>query len=75
MPVLETGKAEGKKTMRQDKLTTKFQQALADAQTIALGNDNQIMEDVHLLAAFFRDADGSTKSLLQSVGSKACSRG
>lgn len=68
MPVLETGKAEGKKTMRQDKLTTKFQQALADAQTIALGNDNQIMEDVHLLAAFLRDEDGSTKSLLQRAG-------
>ena len=54
--------------MRQDKLTTKFQQALADAQTIALGNDNQIMEDVHLLAAFLRDEDGSTKSLLQRAG-------
>ena len=54
--------------MRQDKLTTKFQQALADAQTIALGNDNQIMEDIHLLAAFLRDEDGSTKSLLQRAG-------
>ena len=54
--------------MRQDKLTTKFQQALADAQSIALGNDNQIMEDLHLLDAFLRDEDGSTKSLLQRSG-------
>ena len=54
--------------MRQDKLTTKFQQALADAQTIALGNDNQIMEDLHLLAAFLRDEEGSAKSLLQRAG-------
>ena len=54
--------------MRQDKLTTKFQQALADAQSIALTNDNQIMEDLHLLAAFLRDEDGSTKSLLQRAG-------
>ena len=54
--------------MRQDKLTTKFQQALADAQSIALANDNQIMEDIHLLSAFLRDEDGSTKSLLQRAG-------
>ena len=54
--------------MRQDKLTTKFQQALADAQSIALANDNQIMEDLHLLDAFLRDEDGSTKSLLQRSG-------
>lgn len=54
--------------MRQDKLTTKFQQALADAQSIALANDNQIMEGVHLLAALLRDEDGSTKSLLERAG-------
>lgn len=54
--------------MRQDKLTTKFQQALADAQSIALANDNQIMEGVHLLAAPLRDDDGSTKNLLERAG-------
>lgn len=54
--------------MRQDKLTTKFQQALADAQSIALANDNQIMEGVHLLAALLRDDDGSTKNLLERAG-------
>lgn len=54
--------------MRQDKLTTKLQQALADAQSLALNNDNQIIEDVHFLAALLRDEDGSTKSLLQRAG-------
>src|SRR6266571_610691 len=37
--------------MRLDKLTTKFQQALADAQSLALGNDNGFIEPQHLLAA------------------------
>ena len=37
--------------MRFDKLTTKFQQALADAQSLALGNDNGFIEPQHLLAA------------------------
>ena len=54
--------------MRQDKLTTKFQQALADAQSLALSNDNQIMEDLHLLSALLHDEDGSSKSLLQRAG-------
>ena len=35
--------------MRLDKLTNKFQQALADAQSLALGNDNQFIEPIHLL--------------------------
>ena len=37
--------------MRQDKLTTKFQQALADAQSLAIGHDNQMIEPQHLLLA------------------------
>ena len=37
--------------MRQDKLTTKFQQALADAQSLALGHDNTTIEPQHLLLA------------------------
>ena len=36
--------------MRQDKLTTKFQEALSDAQSLALGNDNAYIEPAHLLA-------------------------
>ncbi len=37
--------------MRLDKLTTQFQQALSDAQSLALANDNQYIEPLHLLAA------------------------
>ena len=37
--------------MRQDKLTTKLQEALADAQSLAVGNENQYIEPVHLLSA------------------------
>ena len=40
--------------MRFDKLTTKFQQALADAQSMALGNDNGFIEPQHLLSACLR---------------------
>ncbi|MBO7173677.1 MAG: ATP-dependent chaperone ClpB [Burkholderiaceae bacterium] len=54
--------------MRQDKLTTKFQQALADAQSLALAHDNQIMEGVHLLLALLQDEDASTKALLERAG-------
>ena len=50
--------------MRLDKLTTKFQEALSDAQTLALGNDNAYIEPAHLLAAMLRQADGP-QSLLQ----------
>ena len=37
--------------MRQDKLTTKLQEALSDSQSLAVGNDNQYIEPVHLLTA------------------------
>ncbi len=54
--------------MRFDKLTTKFQQAIADAQSIALGNDNTAIEPVHLLQALLQQEDGSTASLLSHAG-------
>ncbi|SPJ18369.1 protein disaggregation chaperone [Burkholderiales bacterium] len=54
--------------MRQDKLTTRFQEALADAQSIAVGNDQQYIEPVHLLAAMLRQDDGSARTLLQRAG-------
>jgi len=53
--------------MRQDKLTTKFQEALSDAQSLALGNDNAYIEPVHLLAAMLGQDDGP-KALLQRAG-------
>lgn len=54
--------------MRQDKLTTKLQEALADAQSLAVGNDNPYIEPVHLLVALINQDDGSARSLLQRAG-------
>jgi ATP-dependent Clp protease ATP-binding subunit ClpB len=54
--------------MRFDKLTTKFQQALQEAQSIAVGHDNQFIEPQHLLLALLEQEDGSTVSLLQRAG-------
>ncbi len=53
--------------MRQEKLTTKFQEALSDAQSLALGNDNGYIEPVHLLAAMLRQDDGP-RALLERAG-------
>ena len=54
--------------MRQDKLTTKFQDALGTAQSLALSHDNQVMEPLHLLAAVLQDTEGSSRSLLERAG-------
>ena len=54
--------------MRLDKLTTKLQEALADAQSEAVGNDNQYIEPVHLLVALLNQDDSSARSLLQRAG-------
>jgi ATP-dependent Clp protease ATP-binding subunit ClpB len=54
--------------MRLDKLTTRFQQALSDAQSLAVGNDQQFIEPQHLLLALLSQEDGSTASLLQRAG-------
>ena len=53
--------------MRLDKLTTKFQEALSDAQTLALGADHAYIEPAHLLVAMLRQEDGP-KSLLERAG-------
>lgn len=54
--------------MRLDKLTTKLQQALADAQSLAVGNDNPYIDPVHLLTALLHQDDGAPRSLLQRAG-------
>lgn len=54
--------------MRMDKLTSKFQLALADAQSLAVGKDNQFIEPVHVLAAMFQQDGGSVRPLLARVG-------
>jgi len=54
--------------MRSDRLTTKFQQALADAQSLAVGADNQYVMPAHVLAALLNQDDGGTASLLSKAG-------
>jgi ATP-dependent Clp protease ATP-binding subunit ClpB len=54
--------------MRMDKLTTKFQAALADAQSLALGRDNQYIEPVHLMAALLDQQGGTARPLLEKAG-------
>jgi len=54
--------------MRLDKFTTKFQQALADAQSIAVGRDHPYIEPQHLLLALLQQDDGGTGSLLARAG-------
>ena len=50
--------------MRMDKLTSKFQLALADAQSLALGRDHQFIEPVHLMVALLDQEGGSVRPLL-----------
>src|SRR3990170_4951601 len=57
--------------MRFDKFTTKFQQAFADAQSLAVGNDNPYIEPQHLLYALINQQDGGTASLLSRAGVNA----
>ena len=54
--------------MRIDKLTTKFQEAISEAQSLAVGQDHPYIEPQHLLAALLAQDDGSTASLLQQAG-------
>ncbi|HQC28545.1 MAG TPA: ATP-dependent chaperone ClpB [Methylotenera sp.] len=56
--------------MRFDKLTTKFQQAINDAQSLALGADNTAIEPQHLLLALLNQDDGGTASLLSRAGAQ-----
>ncbi|HVQ33875.1 MAG TPA: Clp protease N-terminal domain-containing protein, partial [Lysobacter sp.] len=54
--------------MRMDKLTSRFQQALADAQSLALGRDHSVIEPAHVLAALLDQQGGSTRALLAQAG-------
>ena len=56
--------------MRIEKLTTRFQEALADAQSLAVGRDNPYIEPAHLLAAMLAQAEGP-KALLDRAGFRA----
>src|SRR5690554_7998796 len=57
--------------MRIDKLTSKLQSALADAQSIAVGKDHNFIDPVHLVQALLDQQGGSVKPLLQQVGAEA----
>ncbi|KAB7623804.1 ATP-dependent chaperone ClpB [Alkalilimnicola sp. S0819] len=54
--------------MRMDRLTTKFQMALADAQSLAVGRDHQMIEPAHLLTAMLDQEGGSVRHLLNQAG-------
>ncbi len=57
--------------MRIDKLTSKFQEALAEAQSLALGSDHQYIESEHVLLAMLKQSDSTAKSLINRVGGNA----
>ncbi|HZF99239.1 MAG TPA: ATP-dependent chaperone ClpB [Pseudoxanthomonas sp.] len=54
--------------MRMDKLTSRFQQALSDAQSLAVGRDHNLIEPVHVLVALLDQQGGSTRPLLAQAG-------
>ena len=54
--------------MRLDKLTSKFQEALGEAQSLALNADNQYIESEHVLLAMLQQTDSTAKSLINRIG-------
>jgi len=56
--------------MRMDKLTSKFQMALAEAQSLAVGMDHQFIEPAHLMVALLDQQGGSVRGLLTKSGVK-----
>ncbi|MBP0049277.1 ATP-dependent chaperone ClpB [Marinobacterium sp. AK62] len=54
--------------MRPDKFTSRLQEALSDAQSLAIGKDHNMIEPIHLLAAFLQQQNGSVAPLLRQAG-------
>ena len=54
--------------MRMDRLTSKFQEALSDAQSLAVGRDHQFVEPVHLMTALLDQQGGSVRPLFTHAG-------
>ncbi|MBY4596577.1 ATP-dependent chaperone ClpB [bacterium BD-1] len=54
--------------MRMDKLTSRFQQALSDAQSLAVGRDHNLIEPAHVLLALLDQQGGSTRPMLAQAG-------
>jgi ATP-dependent Clp protease ATP-binding subunit ClpB len=57
--------------MRQDRFTTKFQEALADAQSLAVGRDHQFLEPLHVMLTLLEQQDGTIPPLLMQAGINA----
>ncbi|PRH83481.1 ATP-dependent chaperone ClpB [Arenimonas caeni] len=57
--------------MRMDKLTSRFQQALSDAQSLAVGRDHNLIEPAHVLVALLDQQGGSTRPMLAQAGVNA----
>ncbi|MDD6317319.1 MAG: Clp protease N-terminal domain-containing protein, partial [Succinatimonas hippei] len=55
--------------MRLDRFTAKFQEALADAQSLAIAHDNQFIEPVHIMSALLSQQDGTVRPLITLAGS------
>jgi len=54
--------------MRMDKLTSKFQEVLSDAQSLAVGHDNQFIEPIHVMTAMLDQQGGTVRPLLSNAG-------
>jgi ATP-dependent Clp protease ATP-binding subunit ClpB len=54
--------------MRMDKLTSKFQMALAEAQSLAVGRDHQVIDPLHLMSALLDQEAGTARPLLMQTG-------
>ena len=54
--------------MRTEKLTTRFQEALSDAQSLAVGHDNQFIEAAHVLLALLEQDTSTVSQVLASTG-------
>ncbi|KPJ87221.1 MAG: Clp protease ClpB, partial [Gammaproteobacteria bacterium SG8_11] len=54
--------------MRMDKLTSKFQEVLADAQSLAVGHDHQFIEPIHVMTAMLDQQGGTVRPLLTNAG-------
>ena len=68
---MSAGKPDERFAMRSDKLTSKFQMALADAQSLAVGQDNQFIEPAHVMVALLDQQGGTVRGLLTKAGANA----
>ncbi|MGB4342787.1 MAG: Clp protease N-terminal domain-containing protein, partial [Moraxellaceae bacterium] len=71
MPPIHKGKSFyclSRDTMRFDRLTAKLQEAVSDAQSLAVGKDNSAIEPGHVLAALLDQQGGSVRPLLAQAG-------